>query len=274
MNEGEIYQRAVLAAKNGNLAEAERLCRTLMAAIPSHFHAMALLAEILLGGGRAAEALAVFTEASSTPQGEVHFFSRRVSTEFRLHFGAPPPPRNGPGPGVPRIQMTTLGIHGRFGNQLLQYAFLRFAAEENGLTLEVPDWVGRDIFDFDDPIPTSKLPQLDERGADLFGALNLGQVQILRDRDIVGYLTGHTSRWVSRTQRFRAFYVPGARIRKTLQDALDILHGAGNTIVAVHIRRGDFGYGQFWPAPSSAKSRPMMTPPFIACNTLLLLRNG
>ena len=38
-----------------------------------------------------------------------------------------------------RILMTCLGSNGRFGNQLLQYAFVRLYAAEHNLVAELPE---------------------------------------------------------------------------------------------------------------------------------------
>lgn len=53
--------------------------------------------------------------------------------------------------------MRLLGTNGRFGNQLLQYAFLRLYADGHGLSCQTADWIGRDLFDLDDPFPAADL---------------------------------------------------------------------------------------------------------------------
>ena len=44
------------------------------------------------------------------------------------------------------VTVSCLGNHGRFGNQLFQYAFARAYAESIGAELQTPDWNGRYIF--------------------------------------------------------------------------------------------------------------------------------
>ena len=46
----------------------------------------------------------------------------------------------------PTVASSTLGAIGRFGNQVLQYGFLRLYAERHGLALETPPWIGRELF--------------------------------------------------------------------------------------------------------------------------------
>jgi len=62
------------------------------------------------------------------------------------------------------ITVSCLGQHGRFGNQLFQYAYARAYAEELGAELHTPDWIGRSLFaDVKEPIMQNK------GDVDLFG---------------------------------------------------------------------------------------------------------
>jgi len=242
-----LYRQALLAARGGNLNEAERLCRSIITAFTYHFYALILLGDVLHAQGRPQEALAAYDEAASHNPGQALPFTRRAIVAFRTAMGGPPKPR-APAPGRPRLQMTTLGAHGRFGNQLLQYAFLRFYAGENGLALEVSDWIGRDLFDFDDPLPSAQLPPLDERQADFFASLTRRDPRIYRECDISGYFTAHTAQWGARAAQFRTLYRPGRKVAPALSAAAQRLREAGETLVAIHLRFGDFGYGVFWSA--------------------------
>ncbi|HMI97739.1 MAG TPA: FkbM family methyltransferase [Micropepsaceae bacterium] len=145
--------------------------------------------------------------------------------------------------------MRFLGVNGRFGNQLLQYAFVRLYAMEHGLSAEFPDWIGRDLFDLDDPFPSVQLPCVDEKDVDLFGSLQKRNGQVFADKDINGYFCGNTTQWGPRAEEFRALFTPGRKVCGLLDRAIDRLRSAGKTIVAIHLRRGDFGYGRFWIAP-------------------------
>jgi len=77
---------------------------------------------------------------------------------------------------VSRVQVSCLGSHGRFGNQLFQYATARAFADAHRVTLETPaHWQGRRLFGLNDkplgaPLPRScpdKLPA--GTGFDLIG---------------------------------------------------------------------------------------------------------
>jgi FkbM family methyltransferase len=198
--------------------------------------------------GRGSEALAAAEAAAKINPGHSLFFTKAAIRRFREAFGPRPAPRVTE-QGLRRIQMTSLGLNGRFGNQLLQYAFVRLYAKEHGLAAEFPDWIGRDLFDFDDPFPSAKLSMLDEKQADFFGSLNRRTGIVFSETDISGYFCGHTSAWGGRAGDFCNLFVPGQKLRPLLDRALAQLKRARKTIVAIHLRRGDFGYGRFWIAP-------------------------
>jgi hypothetical protein len=77
-----------------------------------------------------------------------------VSRIFAL--GSVVPPRNplikpdDPYDGPPVVTMTGFGELGRWGNQILQYAFLRIYASKCNAGIQVPDWVGKAIFGLKD----------------------------------------------------------------------------------------------------------------------------
>src|SRR5436190_22458935 len=71
----ELLHRAAAAGNAGNLAEAERLCRTLLAAQPNHAEALQLLGTLQYLGGKQAEALATINRvvALRPKSAEAHF---------------------------------------------------------------------------------------------------------------------------------------------------------------------------------------------------------
>lgn len=244
-----VYAEAKRALAAGAPAEAERFARAAVDARPADARSHFLLGESLAAAGRMPEALAAYDRAAALNPGLAPAFTRASIIRFRSRFGPPPAPR-APEPDGDRVQMTTLGGNGRFGNQLLQYAFVRLYAERHGLALEVPDWIGRDLFDLDDPLPSRALPLADEGAADLFGALH-GRAAVLRNVNVRGYFAGPTSAWAGLEAGFRALFSPGRRVRPLLEAAVARLRSRGRTVVALHLRRGDFGYGRFWVAPDA-----------------------
>jgi hypothetical protein len=199
--------------------------------------------------GRADEAIAAYGEAERLIPGHSAPFSRKLCLELRNIVGDPPPPR--PASANARVQMTSLGSNGRFGNQLLQYAFLRLYAARHGLIAETPDWFGRYVYGCDDPLIQSPLRVVDETSIDLPAVLRGDIVPPLRNVDLRGYFCGNTQAWGRVSAQFRALFQPVPTIGRPLESALHSLRARGRTLIALHLRRGDFGYGRFWIAPPS-----------------------
>jgi len=241
---------SIEALRRGSLAEAESRCRSILALFPRHYHALILLGEILALKGQETEARAANEWAEMSKPGLTSRFTQLATERFRTAFGPPVPARPEIVGGGHRVQMLSLGQNGRFGNQLLQYAFVRLYAQQHDLVAEFPDWIGRDIFDFDDPFPSVKLPILNEKNADLVGSLHGRTGQVFADRDISGYFVGNTKGWGAWRSQFCALYTPGQKVEGLLDHALDNLRSRGKTVVAIHLRHGDFGYGRYWVAPS------------------------
>jgi hypothetical protein len=228
--------------------ETESSLRARLDVNPNDFPALMRLAVLLLRERRRDEALVVLERAAKLNPGHAAPFTLKAITLFRQHFGAPPPPRPMPA-GAKSVSMRQLGGNGKFGNQLLQYGFLRLYAAAHGLVAQAPDWIGRDLFAADDPLPDVPFPVADEAGTDLFAALE-GEAPALAGRDLAGFFCRPTAAWGDRADAFRALYRPASRIEPILQQALARLREGGRTVVAIHLRRGDFGYGPFWIAPT------------------------
>lgn len=236
------------AMQRGSLSQAERTCRSVLDAHPRQYHALLLLGDICARAGREAEALLAYEGATAAQPGASAPFTRIATTHFRKAFGLPVPARSGTARNGRRVQMRSLGTNGRFGNQLLQYGFVRLYAQRHDLVAEFPDWIGRDIFGFDDPLPSVRLPTINEDGADLFASLHGRGAETFAECDIKGYFCGNTSAWGTLRPEFVALFTPAAKIQAPLDRALETLRSAGKTIVAIHLRQGDFGYGRFWVA--------------------------
>jgi len=191
-----------------------------------------------------AAALAAWTGAITANPGFGEAFTHRALLQLRQGWPAPPDPRPA-GPPDRRLLASRLGLDGRLGNQMLQYGFLRLYAERHGLTLETPRWIGRALFDLDDPPPGPPLPRRDEADIDLSG----DRTGRYRNHDVSGYFCGDPGGWADDRDRFRALFRPGRHAAPITQTALERLGVGRRTIVAIHLRRGDFGWGRFWIAP-------------------------
>lgn len=144
-----------------------------------------------------------------------------------------------PDPSAPRICSSTLATHGRFAHNVLEYVLLRLYAETFGYRLETPDWVGGYYFDLDDPRPSGGLKPM-HFARRILNDLVTGRRDDPRpDVDILSplFLFEHREEWRERVQswlRPRPDWLPH------VDPVMQALKDRGNTVVALHIRRGDF----------------------------------
>lgn len=248
MSPDAAFALAEAFEQEGRIREAEVLYQKIARAEPQRFRAPLRLGLMLERAGRMAPAIEAYDEAIRRNPGHALAFTRRTVLVLRAAWGPPKPPRAA-SPDRSRIAMSTLGANGRFGNQLLQYGFLRMYGAVHGLTVEAPDWVGRDLFDLDDPLPASVMPVVSEETHDLCASLNGDIPDVHADRDLWGYCCYPTRRIAKHRALFRTLFQPGARAQAVVADASAYMRARGRTLVALHLRRGDFGYGRFWVAP-------------------------
>jgi tetratricopeptide (TPR) repeat protein len=238
------------ALDRGDAAAAAAHGRRALQASPGLWHGHAALAAALEALGRGDRALAAWERAIRCNPGFGEPFTRRALILLARRWGPPPPAMPTAPPGR-RLASTALGRNGRFGNQLLQYGALRLCAARRGLVLETPPWLGRQLYDLRDPLPGPALPRLPEAEGEaaVLAALDGASAAVLADRDLAGYFCGETGALAPFKEEFRAFFTPGRHLRPHADAILDRLREAGRTIVALHLRRGDFGWGRFWIAP-------------------------
>ena len=247
-NPASMLERACAAARSGDFAAAEVFCRALLKS-PDAFPAAVLLGEVLTAQNLDLGAIEAYEYAASLNPGHALPGTRAACMKLRLEVGRIPPP---PAPGqARRVQLTTLGANGRLGNQILQYAFARLYARRVGAICELPEWIGRYLYvGSEDPLPSRPLPMVRESEVDLFASLR-GELAGPHDCDLWGYFVNHTREWGPVSAEFRAIFELAPGIRSRFERMRDSLRARGRTLVAIHLRRSDFGYGPYWVAPTS-----------------------
>ncbi len=218
---------------------------------PALYDAHSARAAALEALHRLGEALAAWDQAIACNQGIGEAFTRRALLLLSAQWGAPPTPRAQAQNDSRRLGLSQLGRNGRFGNQILQYGIARLYAQRHDLILETPPWVGRHLFDLDDPLPGPALPRLSEAAAGLVTGLGPESPPTAAGHDIDGYFCGDTSALAPFAESFRNFFTCGDHWCQRVAQVSDRLRDAGDTIVALHLRRGDFGWGPFWVAPEA-----------------------
>ena len=161
------------------------------------------------------------------------------------------------------ISMSSLGDLGRFGNQLLQYTFLRVCAKKTNSRMECSPWIGQTIFGLEDAPISRRLTLAVEKsyyGPNLFdyipefipyieklshqNSFRIPGEELIESNltniDLWGYFQVHTHYLQPYKQEIRSWFQPVDDLKSSLLDGLEFLRSQGKTIVGVHIRRGDF----------------------------------
>ncbi|MDQ2103969.1 alpha-1,2-fucosyltransferase, partial [Azospirillum sp. C340-1] len=207
-----------------------------------------LAGAVCVAQGAESEAPALYGRVIAAAPGIGTGFSRRATLLLRRAVGNAPPPRVASG--KRRLLASTLGDAGRFGNQLLQYGHLRVCAERNGMELETPDWIGRHLYGLDDPLPGPPLPTLHEEACGVPALLDGRALSGADGHDVAGFFCGGTAPLAPHRERVRAVFTPVGAVAERAAEALERVRERGRTVVAIHLRRGDFGLNErFWIAP-------------------------
>jgi hypothetical protein len=145
----------------------------------------------------------------------------------------------------PLVTMSKIGRWGRFANQIFQYAFLRLYAKKNNFRFQTASWIGQYLFGVSDPPITVKLSLMndgpvgkvyDGHTSKIAGAQN-PPVNV----DLIGYFQYQTSFYAPHKEFFRSLFVPTPEVQAIVHKAEYILRLRGNTIIGIHLRRGDYG---------------------------------
>jgi len=251
------YHAAVLLARGEDIKGAAEVLRDISARNPGVFPVLYDLAQMEESLHRRDAALQTYEAAIAANPGHAGPFTRRAVILLRQALGAPlatPAEKAQPSSGrkYGRLTMSSLGSNGRFGNQLLQYTVLRALGAVHGLMVETPEWIGRWLFDLADPPTTADLPELREEDDNIARLLlQRTRSKTAANQDLWGYCAYHSRYFKPHRDLMRKLFTPGARFRPRADAAMAKLAAKGKTLVALHLRRGDFGRGPFWIAPES-----------------------
>ncbi len=163
------------------------------------------------------------------------------------------------------ITMRELGLAGRWGNQVFQYAFLRTYARRHGLAYQTGQWIGQALMGHADPPIVEELPAFVERRDARFlcdsqdaiietlphmGPSYPPEGDEVRGHDMRGYCQFHTSYYAPDKEFIRGLFVPTESIRRRMEPAADRLRGRGKRTIGLHLRRGDTGRFIYYLTPN------------------------
>jgi len=126
----------------------------------------------------------------------------------------------------------------------MEYMFLKTYALRYDLEVQVPRWFGCHLFGFNDPPINRKLPQRREEWSNPKNAMCqkiAPKGDEFVNHDFVGYGQYHTSYYRPYRDYIQSLFVPAPEYAERVRPALEQLRAMGQTLVGLHIRRGDYG---------------------------------
>jgi FkbM family methyltransferase len=242
------FAAAIQALNESNESEAERIGLRILNEAPFYFPVYNFMGEVMERMGRLSQAVAYYDQSIQMNPGHAVAFTRRALVLLRSHLGMPKGPRILES-GQSWVAMPDLGKLGRFGNQIIQYAILRLYSDKAKATSVCPDWIGRDLYDFDDPLTAPDAPSeiLEEECV-------LSEYESSSTRTNIGlrgFFSGSFIRWRCHREKIVSLFRPSERISVRVRDWINQIRKPEGVLVAIHLRRGDFDGSNFWICPES-----------------------
>jgi len=138
------------------------------------------------------------------------------------------------------VAMSNLGHNAGFANQLFQYAFLRLYGLRNGAAVEAPSWVGEEVYGIPHRSITRTLPMVK---GDEWSVRDLAfwiQKRPRVDVEFWGYFQNPPPVWRLHRDFLRRLFSPLPAWREPVRQWLEKYRPPGTTMVAIHVRRGDY----------------------------------
>lgn len=140
------------------------------------------------------------------------------------------------------ISMSGLTERGLFGNQLFRYACVKLYALRHNLTPLFPDWQGRQLFALEDKscvgltFPKLEYPAFADNDREFWDAddppINI---------DLDGYFQEIPECWRNHRPLLRHMFKLAPKLRHSIEAwQRDVTAGGRRTLVAIHVRRGDY----------------------------------
>ncbi|MEM9973362.1 MAG: FkbM family methyltransferase [Pseudomonadota bacterium] len=151
----------------------------------------------------------------------------------------------------PRVANPGIGALGRFGNQIFQHAFVHCYADDHGFQGVTNKWIGDDMFAVTPGLPS--IPEMPNAALEIpsepAACAIRNNVGPFVNTAFEGFFQFHTAYYLGHRDRFLrefAFKDAYANAANQLSEWFAELPGL---TVALHLRRGDYGYGYFFLAP-------------------------
>ncbi|MGD1805510.1 FkbM family methyltransferase [Dapis sp. BLCC M126] len=130
------------------------------------------------------------------------------------------------------VTMSTIGKNSGLGNQIFQYAFLKIYAQENGLSVETPPWLGQELFGHKDREISEDLPVIVENNNEIFPVNG----EVWKNVNIQGKFLYHTRYYATHKEYFCSLFQPVREIEAIVKVAWEKLCSYGKTIIGLHLQ--------------------------------------
>lgn len=148
------------------------------------------------------------------------------------------------------ITVRTLGA-GKWGNEVFWYMFGKTYARRHDLEFQTDAWAGNVLVGASDPPVARDLPHVHEKTVHGLHDTRIPNAPPLGDVNVTGYFQYHTSWYAPDRDAIRALFRPAPALESAIAPGWERLRQRGRTAVAIHIRRGDYGFAYFYRTPVS-----------------------
>ncbi|MFN3076119.1 MAG: tetratricopeptide repeat protein [Alphaproteobacteria bacterium] len=234
-----LEQLGEILLRRGRASELRAHCEQLIQKKEILGMACALFGESLLAENRVEEGFRALRRLEWL---HGHYFAVKSLLCFRQTqktHGLPAPTRRTRVPGRKVVCMEFLSKRGRFAQTVLEYVLVRLYTEKYDMDLETPEWPGNWFFEIDDPLLSAVRPSVSNLRRYLNASLEKTPDVLLSDIDIGTPYTLYHFRHEFR-DTVRGWLKPREMWKPFLDPLLAALRGRGRTVVAMHLRRGDF----------------------------------
>lgn len=146
------------------------------------------------------------------------------------------------------LTVRTLGT-GKWGNEIFWYMFGKTYARRHDLEFQVDPWIGNTLIGAIDPPVRQSLPAVHEKTEHGIDDTIIPSAPPLGDVNCTGYFQYHTSFYARDRDKICEWFRPAPALAAQLEPAWKRIRECRGTAVAIHIRRGDYGFRYFYRTP-------------------------
>lgn len=146
------------------------------------------------------------------------------------------------------ITVRTLGT-GNWGNEVFWYMFGKTYARRHDLEFQTDRWAGRTLIGARDPEVQRVLPDVHEKTTHAVNDTVIPHAPPLGDVNCTGYFQYHTSYYAPDRDYVCDLFRPDPAVAAQIEPGWHRVRARGRTAVAIHLRRGDYGFSYFYRTP-------------------------